>query len=119
LGQKKIETRLGRLFTHRGDLVICNNQHSSGKKLATCIVEVFGGRYMIPEDVRQAMIAYDQKRGCLFLRNWRWLDEPFEYSKWFVGGTYQGIFSVEIPGEVKIIPQPQITAAVDFMGVII
>lgn len=66
---------------------------------------------MQPQDVKEAMIGFDEKRGCLFLRNWRWFDVPFEYRHYIAAGSFQGLFDLRIPDHVKIISHPEITAA--------
>lgn len=112
-GEKKIETRFGRLFTHRGDLAICCNQ--GGKSgLVLCVVNIWNGRYMIKEDEVQACIEYHPKRACLFMRNWRYPSAPVRYRERFYYGTYQGIFEIEWSEDVELIPQPDITSAIDY-----
>jgi hypothetical protein len=92
-GEKKIETRLGKLFTHRGDLAVCSNQ----------------GRYAGEE---QAGVPYHARRGCLFLRDWRYPSKDIFYKQCFYYGSYQSIFEIEI--NTELIPQPQITSAIDY-----
>lgn len=112
-GKKTIETRMNRLFTYRGDIVICcGKSNSIGKNAgkALCIVDLFHGRNMVNsrEEIEAACIGWDEDRKSLFMRNWRYFSEDFEFSKCAVKRNFQGIFSIEIPKGISIIPQPQI-----------
>jgi len=64
---------MGRLYKHRGPIVICKGKTNSvgeNKGMALCIVNIFDGRYMIPSDDKAACISYDPKRCCLLLKDW-------------------------------------------------
>lgn len=115
MGIKTIETRMGRLYKHRGNIIICKGKTNSvgiNKGLALCIVNIFDGRYMIPSDEEAACISYDPKRGCLLLKDWIYFSEMFEFTNHSTTKNYQGIFDIEIPKHIKLIPQPQITGFV-------
>src|SRR5690349_1382799 len=73
-GSKTIETRMNRLFTYRGDLVICCGKTNSvtehaGKAL--CIVDFWKARDMLPGDVKAAGVPWHPQRKSLLFRNWR------------------------------------------------
>lgn len=105
--KKTIETRMGRQFKYRGDLVICcGASNSVGKNAgkALCIVDLYDARPMIEEDVEAACIEWDANRKSHLLRNWRYFSYEFAFKDYYVSGPYQGIFQLRIPDFVKIIP---------------
>lgn len=112
-GRKKIETRMNRLFTYRGDIVICVG---AGKSVgpnagnAICIVEIYKGRPMenTPEEIEAACIDWHKDRKSLLLRNWRYFSRDFKFAPQAVNKNFQGIFSIQIPEDVQIIEQPGI-----------
>lgn len=111
IGKKKIETRMKRAFSYRGDVVVCcgkSNSVTTNAGKALCIVEIWKGRKMEPSDVEAACIEYHEDRNCLLLRNWRYFSEDFEFSKCKVSGTFQGIFTISIPEHIQIIERPDI-----------
>lgn len=113
-GKKKIETRMGRLFTFRGDIAICcgkGNSVGPYAGLAMCIVQIYAGGNMLRQDVDEAMISWHPARCSLYLRNWRYFSTMFPFNTQYVSGPYQGIFDISIPPDVTIIPQPQITGS--------
>lgn len=112
-GKKKIETRMNRLFTYRGDVVICCGKTNSvginaGK--AICIVEIFHGRQMdaTKDECDAACIGWDKNRKSLLLRNWRHFSRDFEFAPQAIMKNFQGIFSIQIPEGVVIISKPEI-----------
>lgn len=110
-GIKTIETRMGRLFSHRGDLVICKGETKSigeNKGMALCIVNVWHGRMMRPSDVEAACIAYHPGLRSLLLKDWKYFSEMFKFTDYSLSKNYQGIFDIYIPDWVEIISQPQI-----------
>lgn len=110
-GIKTIETRMGRLFSYRGDIIICKGETNSvGDNLgmALCIVNIFHGRNMRKSDVESACIEWHKDRKCLLLNNWRYFSEFFKFTDYATSTNWQGIFDVEIPTHIKIIPQPNI-----------
>ncbi len=110
-GTKTIETRMNRLFSFRGDVIICcGKTNSVGKNAgkALCIVEIFAGGNMQPEHEHAACIAYHANRRVLMLRNWRHFSYDFEFSKCAIQKNFQGMFDMKIPEGIEIIPQPQI-----------
>jgi hypothetical protein len=118
-GKKGIETRMNRLFKYRGDIVICcgeTNSVTANAGRALCIVEIYHGREMHdePEEIKSACIEFHPKRKCLFLRNWRHFSRDFVFKHYVVkaegkkGANFQGIFEIEIPENVLIIPKPEI-----------
>lgn len=107
--KKTIETRMGRLFKYRGDVVICCGAANSVTKnagKALCIVNIYDGRPMIKEDEKDACIEYHPDRRCLFLKDWRYFSRDFEFRYYYVSGAYQGIFTIKIPANVHILNQP-------------
>lgn len=112
-GKKKIETRMGRLFTHRGDIVICcgaGKSVGSNAGNALCIVNLWHGRSMMntPEEIEAACIGWDADRKSLLLKDWRHFSRNFKFSPQAIKKNFQGVFSISIPADVEIIPQPQI-----------
>lgn len=110
-GVKTIETRMGRLFSHRGDLVICKGSSKSvgeNKGMALCIVNVWHGRMMLPSDEIAACVAYHPDRRSLLLKYWKYFSEMFKFTDYSLSKNYQGIFDIHIPDWIEIIPQPQI-----------
>lgn len=113
-GKKKIETRMNRLFSYRGDIIICcgeTNSVTANAGKALCIVEIFDGRSMTESDEKDACIEWHPDRKSLLLRNWRHFSRDFTFKKHKVSGSFQSIFELTIPDDVQIIPQPQITHA--------
>lgn len=111
IGRKRIETRMKRKFHYRGDIVICcgkTNSVTENAGKALCIVEIWKGRKMQPKDEQDACIEYHDDRQCLLLRNWRHFSEDFEFSTHKIAGTYQGLFTIQIPDHIQIIPCPGI-----------
>jgi hypothetical protein len=110
-GKKKIETRVNRKFKHRGDIVICcgaANSVTDNAGLALCIVEVFEVDWMKPEEETAACVSFHEKRVSYHLRNWRHFSQDFEFKKLKVSGNWQGIFELQIPEGIEIIPKPEI-----------
>jgi hypothetical protein len=105
--KKTIETRMGRQFSHRGDIVICcgasNSPGSKNAGKALCIVDLYDARPMIEEDVEAACIQWHHNRKSHLLRNWRYFSYDFVFKDYYVSGPYQGIFKIKIPDFVKII----------------
>jgi hypothetical protein len=104
--KKTIETRMNRLFSYRGDIIICcGATNSVGKNTgkALCLVEIYDGRAMIKEDEQQACIEWHPKRKSLLLRNWRYFSYEFAFKDYYVSGPYQGIFQIKLPSFVKIV----------------
>ncbi|HWY09996.1 MAG TPA: ASCH domain-containing protein [Bacteroidia bacterium] len=119
-GKKKIETRMRRLFAYRGDIVICCGEANSvtdnaGKAL--CIVNIWKGRPMRndPKEIEASCIGWDKDRKSLLLKDWRHFSYDFIFKNYVVkkegsnGANYQGIFEIELPDDVIIIPKPEIT----------
>lgn len=112
-GKKKIETRMNRLFSYRGDVIICcgkTNSVGPNRGKAICIVELYEGRPMknTPEEIEAACIGFDVNRKSMLLRNWRYFSQDFEFSKMALQKNFQGMFDIIIPEHIEIIPQPQI-----------
>lgn len=111
-GIKSIETRMGRMFSYRGDLVICcgkkNSEGSLNAGKALCIVNLWKARPMVKEDEHAAMIHYDAQRICHLLKDWRHFSRDFEFAPQRVFGAFQSIFEIEMPADVEIIPKPDI-----------
>ena len=110
-GEKLIETRMNRMFSYRGDIVICcgkTNSVTSNAGKALCLVEIWKGRPMEKGDEEAACIEFHPKRKSLLLRNWRYFSRNFDFAPQYVSGPFQGIFEILLPADVDIIPQPQI-----------
>lgn len=112
-GKKTIETRMGRLFSYRGDIVICCGAGKSvgdnaGKAL--CMVEIWKGRRMqnTEEEIAAACIGWHKDRKSLLLRNWRHFNYDFKFSTQAVTKNFQGIFSIVLPEDIVLIPRPDI-----------
>lgn len=112
-GIKKIETRMNRLFSFRGDVVICcgkTNSVGDNAGKALCIVEIWKGRPMnnTPEEREAACIGWDKGRKSLLLRNWRHFNYDFEFAPMAIQKNFQGMFDMRLPDDVVIIPRPEI-----------
>jgi hypothetical protein len=109
-GKKTIETR-NRSFNFRGDIVICcGKTNSVGKNAgkALCIVELWKIRPMKKSDEKAAGVKYHPEIKSFLLRNWRHFSRDFEFSPQRVSGAWQGVFDITIPGDIEIIPRPDI-----------
>lgn len=107
-GKKTIETRMGRLFRYRGDIVICcgyTNSVGPNRGNAICMVEVYDGGKMEKEHERAACIEWHPDRKILMLRNLRYFSRDFKFSSQAVKKNFQGVFSILIPEDVQIIKQ--------------
>lgn len=110
-GIKTIETRMGRLFSHRGNIVICKGKSKSvgdNKGMALCVVNIFDGRMMLPSDEKSACIEWHPERRSLLLKDWQYFSQFFEFSKCATNKNFRGVFEIEIPEHIRLIPQPQI-----------
>jgi hypothetical protein len=112
-GKKTIETRMNRIFSYRGDLVICcgkSNSVGQNAGKALCIVELYDARAMkdIPAEIEAACIGWDVNRKSHLLRNWRHFSRDFDFAPHATKKNFQGIFEIEIPDDVEIIPRPDI-----------
>lgn len=111
IGLKTIETRMNRLFSYRGDIVICcgkTNSIGNNKGKALCIVNIWKGRPMrnTMEEILAAKIGFDENRKCLLLKDWRHFNRDFEFAPCAINKNFQGIFSIELPEDIEIIPRP-------------
>lgn len=110
-GLKTIETRMGRLFSHRGNIVICKGATKSvgeNRGMALCVVNIFDGRMMLKSDEKSACIKWHPERRALLLKDWSYFSEKFKFTDYAINKNYQGIFEIDIPDFIKLIPQPQI-----------
>lgn len=110
-GKKIIETREGRMFDFTGDIIICCGKSKSvgtnaGK--AICIVNIWKVRPMKKEDEVAACIEWRGDRIAYLLKDWRYFNEDFMFSKYAIQKNFQGIFSIQLPENVYTIPQPHI-----------
>lgn len=115
-GKKTIETRMGRLFKYRGDIIICKGKTNSVgdlRGMALCVVNIFDGRMMLKSDEDAAMIGWHPGRRALLLKDWQYFNRHFEFTKHATTKNYQGIFDIELPPDVFLIPQPQIIGFVE------
>lgn len=123
-GTKPIETRMGRQFSYRGDLIICcgaTNSVTANAGKALCIVELWKARPMKnePREIEAACIGWDEKRRAHLLRNWRHFNYDFTFKNYVVigegkqGANYQGIFEIELPDDVEIIERHEIKAYIE------
>lgn len=100
---KTIETRM-RNIVPEGDIVICCGSKSmtANREKALCIVTVGKGRPMTTEDEKAACIESVPGRIAFPLSRWRYFSRKFEFSKRIVSGSFQGIFQISIPDDVRI-----------------
>jgi hypothetical protein len=101
---KQIETRM-QLFDFEGDIVICCGSKSmtSNKGKALCIVNMARGREMTADDEKLALIECVPGRKAYPLSKWRYFSRKFTFAKQRVRGSFQTIFTIEIPEDVEII----------------
>ena len=111
--KKKIETRM-RLFNYSGDIVICcgNKSTTINKGKALCLIHFGKGRKMTSDDEKDACIECVPGRIAYDLTNRRDFNRRFTFSKQKVSGSFQGIFEIELPVDVRVIePLPIILKA--------
>ena len=119
-GKKKIETRMNKLFSFRGDVVICcgkTNSVSYNRGKAICIVEIYEGRDMkdTPKEKHAACIGYEPGRKALLLRNWRHFNRDFEFTSCKTKGSFQSMFDIKLPEDIQIIHKPEILPFVELV----
>jgi hypothetical protein len=115
-GKKTIETRT-RMFSHRGDVVICCGKKNSATPvagLALCIVDMWDAAKMLEEHVDAAKIATSPGLIAYPLRNWRWFSREFPFAPQKIGGDFRGVFDLWIPDDVEIISKPEILPLYDW-----
>lgn len=102
--KKTIETRM-KSTSYRGDIVICcgNKSVTSNAGKALCIVELYEVRDMRDSDEGAACIENAPGRKAYLLKNWRYFSRDFTFSKRKVSGTFQWLFTISIPDDIKII----------------
>lgn len=105
--KKRIETRMKRMIPD-GDIVICCGDRSMTKNrgLALCIVTVGNGRDMTYSDEKLACIEAVPGRIAYDLSNWRYFSRKFRFVKRRVKGSFQSIFTISIPDDIEILPNP-------------
>lgn len=103
---KKIETRT-REFTYRGDLVICCGKESVTRNagFALCLVNYYDCIPMTKEHEIDAMIEVFPKAKAMLLKDWRYFNRKFSFSKRWISGAFQGIFQITLPEDVYIISE--------------
>lgn len=101
---KTIETRM-KYMVPEGDIIICcgNSSMTKNKGLALCIVHAGKPRPMTTDDEKSACIECIPGRVASDLSNWRFFSKKFKFSKNKMAGTFQAIFLVRIPNDVKIL----------------
>lgn len=110
-GIKTIETRMGRLFSHRGDIAICKGKSKSvgeNRGMALCVVNIWHGRMMKQTDEDAACIAFHPQRRSLLLKDWQYFNRMFEFAPHATTKNFQGIFDIKLPPDIYLLPQPQI-----------
>lgn len=102
--KKTIETRM-KLFNYSGDIVICcgNKSTTRDKGKALCLIHFGKGRVMKKEDEANACIECVPGRIAYDLTNRRDFNRRFTFSKQKVAGSFQGIFEIELPADVRVI----------------
>lgn len=102
--KKTIETRM-KLFSYRGDIIICcgNSSKSRNAGLALCIVDLYDARDMVDSDEEAACIENAPGRKAHLLRDWRFFSRKFPFTRYYVSGSYQSIFQVRLPDDVTIL----------------
>ena len=103
--RKTIETRT-REFKYRGDLIICCGEKSVTKNagLALCVVNYYDCLPMTEKHEKAAMIQIFPKAKAMLLKDWRYFNRKFSFSKRWVSGAFQGIFQITLPEDVYILP---------------
>ena len=101
---KIIETRM-KQFKYRGDLIICcgNGSVSKNKGKALCMVNLFDARPMTDEDEPHACISNAPGRIAHLLKDWRYFNRQFHFAHYRISGSYQSIFQLRLPDDVRII----------------
>lgn len=103
-GKKTIETRF-KTFKYRGDLVICcgGKSRTSNAGKAVCIVNLYDAVPMKAEHKERACIEAVPGRIAHLTKDLRHFSRKFEFSKRRVSGSYQSIFQITLPDNVKIV----------------
>lgn len=101
---KNIETRM-KYMIPQGEVVICcsNGSMTANKGKALCIVTVGKGRPMTTDDEKGACINAIPGRVAYPLSNWKMFSRKFPFTKYKIDGTFQAMFTIEIPEDVCII----------------
>jgi hypothetical protein len=101
---KTIETRMKNMVPE-GDIVICCGSKSmtANRGKALCIVTVGKGRPMTDDDAADACIESVPGRWAFPLSNWRFFSRKFEFTKRYIEGSYQSIFTISIPDDIQIL----------------
>lgn len=101
---KTIETRM-KMFKYRGDLVICcgNKSVTGNAGKALCIVNLYDAEPMRKEHEKAACIEVAAGRIAHHLKDWRFFNRKFTFSKQKVSGSFQSIFQITLPEGVRII----------------
>lgn len=101
---KTIETRM-KTFKYRGDLIICcgNKSVTANAGKALCLVELYAAEPMKKEHEYAACIDVAPGRIAHHLRNWRYFNRKFSFSKRRVSGAFQSIFQITLPDDVRVI----------------
>lgn len=107
-GKKTIETRMRNLSKLVGDIIICcdkgKSKDSPNAGKAICIVNSEGGRPMKDEDAEAACIQNIPGRIAYPLKDLRHFSYEFNFIDYAVTKNWQGIFQLQIPDFVEIIP---------------
>lgn len=101
---KTIETRM-KTFKYRGDLVICcgNKSVTANAGKALCIVNLYDAEPMRKEHEKAACIEVTAGRIAHHLKDWRFFNRKFSFSRQKVSGAFQSIFQITLPEDVRII----------------
>lgn len=104
---KTIETRMKNMVPE-GEIVICCGSKSmtANRGKALCIVTVGKGRPMTDDDAEAACIESVPGRWAFPLSNWKYFSRKFEFTKRYVEGSYQSIFTISIPEGIEILSKP-------------
>lgn len=102
---KTIETRMKDIIPPNTNIVICCGSKSmtANRLKALCIVQAAPGRPMTKEDELAACIDCIPGRVAYELSNWRYFSRKFEFARYKISGTFQGIFQIRIPDVIEIL----------------
>lgn len=105
---KTIETRTRRMIGSAGDFVICCGAKSrtANRWKALCLVHLSDPRPMKPEDDVAACVEWNSELIVHDITNWRYFTRKFYFAPRRVSGSFQSIFQISIPEDVRIITRP-------------
>ncbi len=102
---KTLETRMIRFKKFPRDLVICCGAKSVTRNagFALCLMNFGQPESMLDEHEKDAMIENKKGRWVYRLTNRREFNRKFSFSKCRVSGSFQSIFQIQLPDDVRVI----------------